>query len=46
LLADKLVTLLADGDFGHRFISELEERGIEHIQRSGQVSDIVCRLVA
>jgi len=46
LLADKGVTLLAAGDFGHRFVSELEERGIDHIQRSGQVSDIVRQLVA
>ena len=46
LLADKRVILLAAGGFGYRFISELEEGGIEHIQRSGQVSDIVCQLVA
>jgi len=46
LLADKGATLLAAGDFGPRFVSELEERGIDQIQRSGQVSEIVRQLVA
>jgi len=46
LLADKGVTLLAAGDFGPRFFSELKARGIETIQRSGQVSDIVSQLIA
>ena len=46
LLADKGVTLLVAGDFGPRFVSELEERGIDHIERSGQVSDSVRQLVA
>jgi predicted Fe-Mo cluster-binding NifX family protein len=45
LLADKGVTLLAGGDFGPRFVAELEQRGIDHIQRSGQVSDIVRQLI-
>jgi len=45
LLADKGVTLLAAGDFGARFVSELEEKGIDHIQRSGQVSEIVRQLL-
>jgi len=46
LLADKGVTLLAAGDFGPRFVSELEESGIDHIQRTGQVSDILRQLLA
>jgi len=46
LLADNGVTLLVAGDFGARFVSELKEKGIEHIQRSEQVSEIVRQLVA
>lgn len=46
LLADQGVTLLAAGDFGPRFVSELEERGIDHIRQSGQVSESVRQLVA
>jgi len=45
LLADKGVTLLAAGDFGSKFISKLEKEGIEHVQRSGKVSDIVRQLI-
>ncbi|MEJ2464013.1 MAG: NifB/NifX family molybdenum-iron cluster-binding protein [Candidatus Thiodiazotropha sp.] len=45
LLADKGVTLLAAGDFGPRFVAELEQRGIDHVQRSGQLSHIVRQLV-
>ena len=45
LLADKGVTLLAAGDFGPRFVAELEQRGIDHIQCSGQVSDIVRQFI-
>ena len=45
LLADKGVTLLAAGDFGTRFISELEERGIDRVKRKGQVLDIVRQLI-
>ena len=46
LLADKGVTLLAAGDFGARFVSELEEKGIDYTQRSGQVSEVVRQLLA
>jgi predicted Fe-Mo cluster-binding NifX family protein len=46
LLANKEVTLLAAADFGLRFVSELEEKGIDHIQRTGAVSDIVRQLIA
>ncbi len=46
LLAGKGVTLLAAGDFGPRFVSELEARGIDPVRRSGQVSDIVSQLIA
>jgi len=46
LLADKGVTLLAAGDFGPRFISELKQEGIDHVQRSGQASDIIRQLIA
>jgi predicted Fe-Mo cluster-binding NifX family protein len=46
LLANKGVTLLEAADFGPRFVSELEEKGIDHIQRTGPVSDIVRQLIA
>ncbi len=46
LLADKGVTLLAAGDFGTRFISELKARGIETARQSGQASDIARQLTA
>jgi len=46
LLAGKGITLLAAGDFGPRFVAELEKRSIDTVQRSGQVSDIVRQLIA
>jgi predicted Fe-Mo cluster-binding NifX family protein len=46
LLADKGVTLLVAADFGPRFVSALEEKRIDHVQRSGQVSEIVRQLIA
>ena len=45
-LADKGVTLLAAGDFGNRFISELEERGIGHARMSGLISDVIVELIS
>jgi len=45
-LADKGVTLLAAGDFGSRFISELEERGIHHALMSGLVSGVIAELIS
>lgn len=45
-LAEKGVTLLAAGDFGNRFISELEERGISHVQMSGFISDVIVKLIS
>ena len=45
LLSDKEVTLLAAGEFGPRFSSELEQRGIQHLQKSGLVSDVIRELV-
>ena len=45
LLADKGVTLLAAGDFGHRFVSELEHRGIKQVLRSGLISEVVGEIV-
>ncbi len=44
-LADKEVALLAAGEFGVRFASELEQRGIKYIQKSGLVSDVIRELV-
>lgn len=41
LLANKGVTLLVAGAFGQRFVSELRERGIEHVRLSGQVADVM-----
>jgi len=46
LLADKGITLLVASDFGPMFVSEPEEKGIDHIQRTGQVSEIVRQLIA
>ncbi|MGD8999798.1 MAG: NifB/NifX family molybdenum-iron cluster-binding protein [Granulosicoccaceae bacterium] len=46
LLADKGATLLVAGEFGPRFVSELEERGIDRLQRSGQVADSVRQFIA
>lgn len=46
LLASKGASVLAAGDFGSRFVSELEERGIGIVRRTGQVSDIVSQLIA
>jgi predicted Fe-Mo cluster-binding NifX family protein len=46
LLADKGVTLLVAGEFGSRFVSELEQRGIDPVRRSGQVSELVRQLLA
>ena len=43
-LADRGVALLAAGDFGNRFISELEEKGIRHVQMSGLISDVIVEL--
>ena len=45
-LADKGVTLLAAGDFGSRFVSELEERGISHALMSGLVSEVIVELIS
>ena len=44
-LADKGVTLLAAGDFGSRFVSELEEKGIGHAQMSGLIADVIVELI-
>jgi predicted Fe-Mo cluster-binding NifX family protein len=44
-LADKGVTLLAAGDFGNRFISELGERGIRHVLVSGLIADVIRELI-
>jgi predicted Fe-Mo cluster-binding NifX family protein len=44
LLDDKGVSLLAAGDFGPRFVAELEQRGIDIARRTGQVSDVVRQL--
>ena len=41
LLADRGVTLVAAGDFGPRFVTELERSGIEIVQRKGPVADAV-----
>jgi len=46
LLSGKGVTLLAAGDFGPRFVSELKLKGINHAQYSGKVSEIVRQLIA
>lgn len=46
LLADKGVTLMAAGDFGNRFISELEGRGINHELKSGLISDVIAELIS
>ncbi len=46
LLAGMGASVLAAGDFGPRFVSELEERGIGIVRRTGQVSDIVSQLIA
>jgi predicted Fe-Mo cluster-binding NifX family protein len=43
-LADSDVTLLVAGDFGPRFISALQQRGIDHVQLSGQVADALALL--
>ena len=45
-LADKGVTLLAAGDFGNRFVSELEERGISHSLVSGMIADVIMELTS
>ena len=45
-LADKGVTLLAAGDFGSRFVSELEEKGIGHAQMSGLIADVIVELIS
>jgi predicted Fe-Mo cluster-binding NifX family protein len=45
-LADKGVTLLAAGDFGSRFVSELEEKGIDHVQMSGLIADVIVELIS
>jgi predicted Fe-Mo cluster-binding NifX family protein len=37
LLADRGVTLLAAGDFGPRFITELRARGIDQVRQTGSV---------
>jgi predicted Fe-Mo cluster-binding NifX family protein len=44
-LADKGVTLLAAGEFGQRFVSELEQRGIKYVQKSGLISDAIGELI-
>lgn len=44
-LEEKGVTLLAAGDFGETFITELEERGIHHAQLSGSISDAIAELI-
>ena len=45
-LAGKGVTLLAAGDFGSRFVSELEEKGIGHAQMSGLIADAIVELIS
>jgi predicted Fe-Mo cluster-binding NifX family protein len=45
-LAGKGVTLLAAGDFGNRFISELGERGIRHVQVSGLIAGVIVELTS
>jgi len=45
-LSDNDVTLLAAGDFGPRFISELEQRGIRYVQKTDLVSDALKELIA
>lgn len=44
-LADRGVTQLAAGDFGTRFVSELEQRGVKHVQRTGLISDAIDELI-
>ncbi len=44
-LADKGVTLLAAGEFGQRFVSELEQRDIKYVQKSGLISDAIGELI-
>jgi predicted Fe-Mo cluster-binding NifX family protein len=45
LLADRGITMVAAGDFGPRFVAELEQRGIDIARRSGPVSDVVQQLI-
>jgi predicted Fe-Mo cluster-binding NifX family protein len=45
-LAEHGVTVLAAGDFGSRFISELEVNGIVPVQKMGRVSDVIGELIA
>lgn len=44
-LADKGVHLLAAGDFGAKFLSELEERNIDHVEKAGRIADAVTELI-
>jgi hypothetical protein len=45
-LAGEGVALLATGAFGNRFIPELEERVIIHVQMSGLISDVIVELIS
>lgn len=39
------VSMLVAGDFGSRFIADLEVKGIKAVQASGQVSDVISGLL-
>lgn len=43
-LADKGVDTLIAGEFGARFVSELDEKGINYIRMTGWVSDAIENL--
>jgi predicted Fe-Mo cluster-binding NifX family protein len=43
-LADKGVGKLIAGEFGSRFVSELEEKGIDYAWMNGLVSDAIKAL--
>jgi predicted Fe-Mo cluster-binding NifX family protein len=45
MLAARGVEILAAGNFGQRFLSDLNEQGIAHVQRTGRISDIVREFV-
>lgn len=41
LLVGKGATKLIAGEFGPRFVSELEEKGISYVRMTGLISDVI-----
>ncbi|MGD8927313.1 MAG: NifB/NifX family molybdenum-iron cluster-binding protein [Thioalkalispiraceae bacterium] len=40
------VQIVVAGDFGDRFVAELEAAGIQHIQKEGVITDVIADLVS